>query len=94
MSPPPPSPTPSPSLPSPPSLPPQPIHQVPFQHIPRIRPIHNFGYYPRYYDDWRWRPSVYVLSSKDDNREGMNYLPLVLVGGISVIALIVALQKK
>lgn len=48
--------------------------------------------YPRYrwYNDWT--PSVYVMS--DTKKDEMNYVPIVLVGGIAVIALIVSLQKK
>jgi hypothetical protein len=65
--------------------------------LPHKPMIHrNFGYgmwnYPRYrwYNDWT--PSVYVVS--DTKKEEMNYLPIALVGGIAVIALIVSLQNQ
>jgi len=61
-----------------------------------VRPIYHTGYYPgyRWSDNWGWRRPVYIIASKDDDREDMNYLPMVLVGGIAIIALIVSLQKK
>ena len=83
----------SPPPPPPPS--PSPLPK-PFHHPPMVRPIYHTGYYPRYswFDDWSWRRPVYVISNKEDNKEKMDYLPIALVGGIAVIALVVSLQKK
>jgi hypothetical protein len=80
--------------PPPPAQPPS--SPTPHHHIPMVRPIYHRGYYPgyRWNDDWGWRRPVYIISNKDDNKEDMNYLPMVLVGGIAIIALVVSLQKK
>jgi hypothetical protein len=83
-----PSPPPGPSIPHPP--PPPPHH-----------PPHHFGggggYYPRYrfWDDWNWfnRP-IYVVDTPTQQKEEMNYLPIVLVGGIATVALILALKRR
>jgi hypothetical protein len=78
----------------PPPPPPPPAPPAPHHHPHMIH--RNFGYrmwdYPRYrwYNDWT--PSVYVMS--DTKKDEMNYVPIALVGGIAVIALIVSLQKK
>jgi len=100
--PPPPSP-PSPSPPSPPSpLPPpppppspslSPLHP-PLFHYPRYNFGHGHGYGYRWRPDWTWynRPYYYVV--KEDDKEDFNYTPIILVGGIAMIALIISLQKK
>jgi len=87
-SPPPPSPSPPPPSPSPP--PPPPPHHPPSFHYPR----YNFGYGYRWRPDWTWynRPYYYVV--KEDDKEEFNYTPIILVGGIAMIALIISLQKK
>jgi hypothetical protein len=64
-------------------------------HHPPIRPIYYGGYYPRYYEDRWWynRPST-VYVTEETKKEDFDMLPIYIVGGISVIALLVALQKK
>lgn len=56
------------------------------------RPIYYGGYYPRYNDDWYTRPIYYV--TEETKKEDFDMLPIYVIGGISVIALLVALQKK
>lgn len=58
------------------------------------RPIYYGGYYPRYYDDWRYTSPSTVFVTEETKKEDFNYLPIYAIGGISVIALLVALQKK
>jgi hypothetical protein len=59
------------------------------------RPIYYGGYYPRYYEDGWWynRPST-VYVTEETKKEEFNMLPIYVIGGISVLALLVALQKK
>ena len=96
------SPTPPPSNPSAPMLrpssfshPPPIRHDRPYIHHPPIinRPIYYGGYYPRYYEDgWWYNRPVYV--TEETKKEEFNMLPIYIIGGISVLALLVALQKK
>jgi hypothetical protein len=56
------------------------------------RPIYYGGYYPSS-DWWYNRPST-VYVTEETKKEDFNYLPIYVIGGISVISLLVALQKK
>jgi len=74
--------------------PPQIIHNRPRyfrSHVPRYGYNYNLDY-PRY--NWynRWNRPIYVLT--ESKKEEMNYMPLVLIGGISILALVLALQKR
>lgn len=107
MTSPPPTPPPTPPTPPPPSggmspppvppsggmhpHPPPPHHHPP--HFGGGGGFYNPGY--RFWDDWSWfnRP-VYVVDTPKEKQEQMNYLPLVLIGGVATVALIVALNKK
>ena len=93
-------PGPSPPGPSPPG-PFAPGPSIPHPRPPPHHPPHHFGggggYYPRYrfWDDWNWfnRP-IYVVDTPTQQKEEMNYLPIVLVGGIATVALILALKRR
>ena len=57
------------------------------------RPIYYGGYYPS--SDWYNynRPSTFYVT-EETKKEDFNYLPIYVIGGISLISLLVALQKK